>query len=414
MASRQVVRVFSSKNPNQVVEEVALPQVFLAPIRNDIVHFVFYNLNKNRRQAYAVNKDAGMLYAAESWGTGRAVARIPRVGGSGTHRSGQGAFGNMCRGGRMFNPTTTWRRWHRKVNLTQRRHAVAAAVAASAVPSLVLARGHRINQVPEVPLVLDSINLAQTSEVIELFNRFGLREELEKVKDTRKVRPGQGKYRNRRYKTRKGPLIVFGDADNLVQQSARNIPGVELCHVDRMNLLQLAPGGHLGRLIVWTASAFKRLNHVFGLLNQPASGKKGYVLQRPLLVNANLARIVNSNEVQSVVRPKQRNVQLHDRQKKNPLTNQAKMNFLNPYYKEKKAAARQEQANSKTNRAAKLQAKKQARKANRKSGRKFISEYNKQLNGANTRSEQDYKDYIKSLKVGKDAMKDVEEVEEEN
>jgi len=413
MASRQVVRVFSSKNPNTTVGEVAVPHVFHAPIRSDIVHFVFYNLNKNRRQAYAVNKDAGMMYNAESWGTGRAVARIPRVGGSGTHRSGQGAFGNQCRGGRMFNPNTTWRRWHRKVNLTQRRHAVASAVAASAVPSLVLARGHRINQLPEVPFVVDSLNFTQTSEVIEVFNRFGLREELEKVKDTRKVRPGQGKYRNRRYKTRKGPLVVFGNEDNLVQQSARNIPGVELVHVDRLNLLQLAPGSHLGRLIVWTSSAFKRLNHIFGILNQPAVGKKGYTIQRPLLVNANLARIVNSNEVQSVVRPKQRNAQLHDRQKRNPLTNHAKMNFLNPYDKERRAAERKAHADNKANRATRLQQKKAARKAFRRSGRKFISEYNKQLQVANKRSEQEYKDYIKSIKVGKDAMKEVEDVEQE-
>ena len=162
--SRQVVRVFNAKSPNTVVSETRLPDVFLAPIRSDIVHFVFYNLNKNRRQAYAVNKDAGMLYNAESWGTGRAVSRIPRVGGSGTHRSGQGAFGNMCRGGRMFNPTTTWRRWHRKVNLTQKRHAVASAVAASAVPSLVLARGHRINQCPEIPLVVDNLNFEKVKE----------------------------------------------------------------------------------------------------------------------------------------------------------------------------------------------------------------------------------------------------------
>ena len=32
---------------------------------------------------------AGHQTSAESWGTGRAVARIPRVGGGGTHRSGQ-------------------------------------------------------------------------------------------------------------------------------------------------------------------------------------------------------------------------------------------------------------------------------------------------------------------------------------
>jgi len=84
-----------------------------------------------------------MKHSAESWGTGRAVARIPRVSGSGTHRAGQAAFGNMCRKGRMFAPLKTYRRWHRKVNLTQRRHAVAAALAASALNPLVVARGHR-------------------------------------------------------------------------------------------------------------------------------------------------------------------------------------------------------------------------------------------------------------------------------
>ncbi len=44
---------------------------------------------KNKRQPYAVSEKAGHQTSAESWGTGRAVARIPRVGCSGTHRSGQ-------------------------------------------------------------------------------------------------------------------------------------------------------------------------------------------------------------------------------------------------------------------------------------------------------------------------------------
>jgi large subunit ribosomal protein L4e len=403
MASRQVVRVFSSKNPNTTVGEVAVPHVFLAPIRNDIVHFVFYNLNKNRRQAYAVNKDAGMMYNAESWGTGRAVARIPRVGGSGTHRSGQGAFGNMCRGGRMFNPTVTWRRWHRKVNLTQRRHAVASAIAASAVPSLVLARGHRVNQVAEVPLVVDTLAYDNTKDVIAVLSRLGLKAELDKVKETKKVRAGQGKYRNRRYKTRKGPLVVFTNEDRLITQTARNIPGVETCHVDRLNLLQLAPGGHLGRLIVWTKPAFERLNHIFGTLTTPGVGKKGYVLERPILQNANLARLVNSTEIQSIVRPKQKNVQLHDRQKKNPLRNKAKMNFLNPFDKERKATETKNAAAAKTSRAERKQKRAAARKSFRKNGRKFIATFHKELSGANTRSEQDYKEYIRSTKIGAQA-----------
>lgn len=283
-----------------------------------------------------------------------AVARIPRVGGSGTHRSGQGAFGNMCRGGRMFNPTTIWRRWHRKVNVTQRRHAVASAVAASAVPSLVLARGHRVNQVPEVPLVVDRLNVEKTSSLIDMLEKLGLREELEKVKNSRKVRVGAGKQRNRRYVQRKGPLIVYDNEARLLPNSARNIPGVEICHVDRLNLLQLAPGGHLGRLVVWTRNAFEQLNHVFGTHDQPGVGKKGYVLERPLLVNANLSRIINSDEVQSVVRPRQKDVVVHDIHKRNPLKNKAIMHKLNPYDKERNANERKAREDATKNRDARL------------------------------------------------------------
>lgn len=75
--------------------QTTLPAVFKAPIRPDVVGFVHTNMAKNKRQAYAVNRNAGHQTSAESWGTGRAVARIPRVRGGGTHRSGQGAFGNV-------------------------------------------------------------------------------------------------------------------------------------------------------------------------------------------------------------------------------------------------------------------------------------------------------------------------------
>merc|ERR1712100_474842 len=153
MAARPVVTVQNTSDESQ--KQVQLPAVFLAPIRPDVVTFVHTSMNKNKRQAYAVNKDAGMQTAAESWGTGRAVARIPRVPGGGTHRAGQGAFGNMCRGGRMFCPTKTYRKWHQKVNINQRRFAVSSALAASAVPALVMPRGHRIDEISEVPLVID-------------------------------------------------------------------------------------------------------------------------------------------------------------------------------------------------------------------------------------------------------------------
>jgi ribosomal protein L4 len=111
-------------SPNPFLLRSYLPFVpCSAPIRPDIVRTVHTNMNKNHRQAYAVSMKAGHQTAAESWGTGRAVSRIPRVPGGGTHRAGQGAFGNMCRGGHMFAPTKTWRRWHRKININQKRYA---------------------------------------------------------------------------------------------------------------------------------------------------------------------------------------------------------------------------------------------------------------------------------------------------
>ena len=119
MAARPLVAVQGLDGAS--ADQVALPAVFSAPIRPDIVRAVHTGLNKNHRQAYAVSMKAGHQTAAESWGTGRAVSRIPRVPGGGTHRAGQAAFGNMCRGGRMFAPTKTWRRWHRKVNVGLKR-----------------------------------------------------------------------------------------------------------------------------------------------------------------------------------------------------------------------------------------------------------------------------------------------------
>ncbi|XP_060175418.1 large ribosomal subunit protein uL4z-like [Lycium barbarum] len=57
----------------------------------------------------------------------------------------------------------------------------------------------------------------------------------------KRIRPGKGKMRNRRYISRKELLIVYGTEGAKLVKAFRNIPGVEICHVDRLNLLKLAP-----------------------------------------------------------------------------------------------------------------------------------------------------------------------------
>lgn len=140
----------------------------------------------------------------------------------------------------MFAPNKVWRRWHRRVNLNLKRYATCAAIAASAVPALVMARGHKIEELPEVPLVLsdDVQSITKTKQAVQLLEKVGAYEDVDKVIASRNLRRGKGKMRNRRYVMRKGPLVVYKDDSGLVK-AMRNIPGVELCHVERLNILQV-------------------------------------------------------------------------------------------------------------------------------------------------------------------------------
>eukprot|EP00920_Eleutheroschizon_duboscqi_P032898 GHVT01079343.1.p1 GENE.GHVT01079343.1~~GHVT01079343.1.p1 ORF type:complete len:342 (+),score=33.80 GHVT01079343.1:173-1198(+) len=320
--------------------QVLMPSVFMSPIRPDLVRFVHTNMAKNNRQAYAVATNAGYQTSAESWGTGRAVSRIPRVPGGGTHRAGQGAFGNMCRGGGMFNPNKTWRRWHRKVNITQKRHAVAAAIAASGIPALVMARGHKVEKVPEVPLVLDDSlqTITKTKQMVKCLTAVGCDEDLSKAKKSKAIRAGRGKIRNRRYVVRRGPLVIYFEDQGLVR-SLKNLPGVEMCQVDRLNLLKLAPGGTLGRLCVWTEGAFKRLQKLYGRHtgNGTAALKKGYHLPRPIMTNPDLGRIINSDEIQTALNPMKVAPKCRSMHK-NPLKNKYVLARLNPIAMKKKVS----------------------------------------------------------------------------
>lgn len=135
--------------------------------------------------------------------------------------------------------------------------------------------------------------------------------------------------RNRRYVARKGPLVIFADKAPM-EKAFRNLPGVDMVHVDRLNLLQLAPGGHVGRLIVWTQDAFEKLDEIFGTAENKSLLKKGFSLPRAPMTNADLSRLINSDEVQKVVKPAktQRTKTLR---KKNPLKNLGVMVKLNPY-----------------------------------------------------------------------------------
>jgi len=241
----------------------------------------------------------------------------------------------------MFAPTKIWRKWHVKVNQNQKRFAVVSALAASALPSLVLARGHRIEEIEEVPLVVSDAaeSYTKTKEAVALLKATKAYDDVVKVSNSRKTRAGKGKMRGRRHRQRRGPLVVYNE-DNGITKAFRNIPGVELVNVRRLNLLQLAPGGHLGRFVIWTQGAFGLLDEVYGTFDKAATLKKDYFLPTAKISNPDVTRLINSDEIQSVLRlGGQKIAKRPFTQKKNPLKNKAVLFSLNPYAASAKRAA---------------------------------------------------------------------------
>merc|ERR1711918_90611 len=141
--------------------------------------------------------------------------------------------------------------------------------------------------------------------------------------------------------------------DGGIKNAFRNIPGVELCDVTRLNLLQLAPGGHLGRFVVFTEEALSKLDGLYGGKNGAVSTeKKGYRVPRSMMTNSDITWVINSDEVQTTVRPakKSETAASTKRIKKNPLKNLGTMIKLNPYAKKLKYDGRRASA-SKTGKA---------------------------------------------------------------
>jgi large subunit ribosomal protein L4e len=220
-----------------------------------------------------------------------------------------------------------------------------------------MARGHLVNSVPEFPLVVDNLNLPNTKSLLTALNGLGCAEDLAKVRNNRHRRAGQGKYRNSKYVVRKGPLLIHNNEEDSVKRAARNLPGVDTCNVHRLNILQLAPGGHLGRFLVFTQSAFRALRTVFGSHNNASAEKSGYHMNRSVMTCADLARIINSDQVQSKLRDTRTSVRTHDKNKKNPLNNSALMRRLNPFHAEQRRIVAQQEADRHARRAAALKEK---------------------------------------------------------
>jgi large subunit ribosomal protein L4e len=233
-------------------------------IRPDVIKRAVLAQQSHRLQPQGRDVMAGKRTSAITRGTGLGLARLPRVKGSGYPRASSGAFAPNTVGGRTTHPPKSEKRIYKILNRKERRLAIRSAIAATAHKDLVSLRGHKIDSVPALPLIVtdDVQELSKADEAKVVFEKLGLLPDLERVKKSRKIRAGKGKFRGRKWRNGVGPLFVI-DEDKGVRKAMRNFLGVEIVEVESINAELLAPGASPGRLTVWSLSAIKKLEKLF-------------------------------------------------------------------------------------------------------------------------------------------------------
>jgi len=256
--TKKTAKIFNLEGKS--IGKIKLPPIFGTVLRPDIIKRAVLAIQSNRFQPQGRDPMAGKRTTAESRGVNLGISRISRIKGP----AGRGALAPGTVGGRAAHPPTSDKKIVRRIPKKEKRLALLSAIAATASEEVVAARGHSIEDVPEIPLIVtdDLEGLKKVKEVEEALIHLGVFSDIYRVKESRKIRAGKGKHRGRKMKQAVGPLIVVAENKGIME-AARNISGVEVVTVNNLNAEILAPGTHPGRLTIWTNSAIGKLNELY-------------------------------------------------------------------------------------------------------------------------------------------------------
>jgi len=230
---------------------VELPDAFEETPRPDLVRRAVLAAQANRKQDYGSDDYAGMRTPAESFGSGRGMAHVPREGGK-ARRVPQAVSG------RRAHPPKEEKDRGLDLNDKERKLATRAAIAATADPEVVAERGHEFDDDFDLPLVVSDAfeDLQKTQAVVDVLESLGVSDDIARA-DEATVRAGQGTTRGRKYKRAKSILFVTSEEPS---RAARNLAGADVATAREVNAEDLAPGAQHGRLTVWTESALAEVS----------------------------------------------------------------------------------------------------------------------------------------------------------
>jgi large subunit ribosomal protein L4e len=255
------------------IESIELPKVFSQPVREDLILRAFLAIQSHKRQPYGPNELSGLRTSAHYHGKRRSrytmmnreIARHQRLHSKTVPQLfWQARVAPQTKGGRPAHPPLPEKNWYQKINKKERIRATISAIAATSLKEYVRARGHRIDNIKDLPIVAeDKIEeIKKTREIVKFLESVGLEKELERIKE-KKVRAGKGKMRGRKYKKKVGVLFVVNE-DKGISKAVENLPGCEVVKVKDLSVEQLAPGGKAGRLTIFTKTAILKLGEKYG------------------------------------------------------------------------------------------------------------------------------------------------------
>ena len=231
--------------------ELTLPDVFEHDVRPDLIRKAVLAAQANRKQDYGADEYAGMRTPAESFGSGRGMAHVPREGGRGRRVP-------QTVGGRPAHPPKAEKDRGLDINDKERKLAIRSAIAATADPETVSERGHEFDEEVDLPLVVDDEfeDLEKTQEALAALEDLGVAADIERAEETT-IRAGQGTTRGRKYRRATSLLVVTSEEPS---RAARNLAGVDVTTAGELDAEDLAPGTDPGRLTLWTESAIDEVS----------------------------------------------------------------------------------------------------------------------------------------------------------
>lgn len=250
----------------KVEKEIKLPEVFSEECREEIIRRAVLSEESKLRQPKGAYKLAGKETSARYKGVkdtfgslkNRGQAKLPR------EFFGKGRWGRVRRvphsvKGRRAHPPKVEKNIVEKINSKEWAIAFRSALAATADINLVQKRGHRVRESPVV--------LSDEFEKIEKTKNFHsalskiIGEDLERSRNGKRMRSGVGRRKKKVIYPKSALFVALGEK---ALRAARNIPGVDAAKPEELNVRLLAPGAKPGRLAVYTESALKKIEEIWG------------------------------------------------------------------------------------------------------------------------------------------------------